>query len=262
MRVDGEVFFNYRFFSKRVAEHSHSASFTEGFEKICAPGSRELTKNDTNSLCGCWVQSRFSPDRHPSSPLMFSPLHKPEIRRGALSVSFREHGYWEDNGKTAIVYETRVVRAEKLSSEVYALDIDSGFKAASEYPVWIDRHSGPSLSVNLASPLQSRAGGQLRNNQSQYDVDEINGRKANWCAAVGVINGKTVGILILSHIANPESFPLWEASENGIISPLAVNARTQLKQGKMMHWRYRLIAHSEYVNPEWCDARLEEFIRI
>ena len=260
--VDGDLFFNYSVTSASSFDHPQLSHHCGGFERICAKGGRTLTSAPDGDHPACWIQNCISSENREPRRLGMMTLRRPEIRRGAVTVGFRQNGYWYDSENIPLLEEIRSVRDEEASSEGRAIDIHITLKCITAEPIWLDRKSGSMFQAYLAHQLLPSSGGQIRNSQENYDVRGIRGSRAQWCAAVGVVDGATVGMLILNHSANPESIPEWEMSSDGLIGPVASSARLLFDKDKSLSWKYRIVAHTGYVDVGWCNQQLNDFMRI
>ncbi len=262
VRIDRDLFFNYRTPSKLHGDETRQSSYSAGFERICAAGGRVLTAKTGEHQANCWIRNCFMDEADITIPCAAISMSNTEIRRGAVSVGIRQTGVWYDSLKKGLMEETRDIRAEQTSSEGRILDISIRLKCISGAPLSLDWRNGAILQMRLAHQLMPIGGGQIRNSLSNYDVVGTHGCSASWCAAVGVVDGLTVGILVLNHGDNPESFPEWKISDEGLIEPIACCARLNFDQNRSVNWKYRIVAHSGYVNTEWCENQYQEFNRI
>jgi hypothetical protein len=123
-----------------------------------------------------------------------------------------------------------------------------------------DRLFLPCLTLRAALSLFPIGGGQMRNSSGDYGPQEADGKPSRWCGCVGVVQGVTVGFVLLDHPGNPGPPPRWRVTPEGRLSLLPFAQETAwLAPGESHTRRCRLLVHQGYVEAGWADARLEEF---
>ena len=183
-------------------------------------------------------------------------------RRGSHSIGFQQICEWRSPDDTLLLTDVRTIRVLPGPAEGRILDILLELRAPEEMAVLLEPSQDSLVQIQVASPLFPNGGGQLRNRNGDYGVEAMHGKGAAWCAAIGVVNGQTVGIVMLDHPANPGHPSPWIVREEGILSPSPFGwSRLELAPNESLALRYRLLIHEGYVDQGWADARMSDWLR-
>lgn len=79
------------------------------------------------------------------------------------------------------------------------------------------------FAVRVRKELAVVNGGQLRNSEGEVNEVGTMGKRARWCAALGQLEGATVGIALFDHPRNPWHPSLWFTRDYGFFSPSPFN---------------------------------------
>ncbi len=113
------------------------------------------------------------------------------------------------------------------------------------------------------------ANGSLVTSEGLRD-GEAWGTRANWCAGVGPVEGKTVGVTIMDHPANPRHPCWWHARDYGLLAANAVgqhyferkpkgSGNLVLAPGESLTFSYRILFHEGDTGAADIATRYREF---
>ena len=131
---------------------------------------------------------------------------------------------------------------------------------------WISEFSSPhgdftfgdqeemGLGVRVATPLavDRQKGGRILDAQGRRNGAGVWGKAAPWCDYGGRLDGKAVGLLVLSDTANFR-MPWWHARDYGLLvaNPFGRNAMTRgeksrivVKKGEVFRLRFGVLVYS------------------
>src|SRR5205823_5583865 len=126
-----------------------------------------------------------------------------------------QHLSWEDKEGQPMLNELRTMRFHAYPDGARAVDFtlllspidrDVTFADAKDAGLCCVR---PIPSISLDPQLTNSAGGTGK---------DCWGKPADWCDESGLVNGKTYGIAMLDHPANPRHPPLWHAHQDARLS--------------------------------------------
>jgi len=240
-----------------------------GFATLAVADGRNMLKADEVTGAGLWVAHgsvngvAFGMTYAESSENAGRIVSTEFVaRRGSQSVGFRQECAWIGPGGSVWLRDVRTVRVHPGSSAGSLIDLTIMLVAPDTEEAILDAVEAPFLAIRAARPLFPGGGGQFRNSLGEYEVEAVNGRSAAWCGCVGVVQGETVGFVVLDHPHNPFSPTPWLASEEGLFSPSPfLRHRIALAPAESLSFRYRLQTHRGYVDQGWANARLAEFAR-
>jgi hypothetical protein len=109
--------------------------------------------------------------------------------------------------------------------------------------------------IRLATPLSEDRGGRMVNADGAQTEKNVWGKRSPWVDYYGPLEGKTVGVAIMDHPANPGYPTYWHARAYGLFAanPFGVRDFTGDKRkdgsmtveaGKAITFRYRVVIHT------------------
>ena len=81
-----------------------------------------------------------------------------------------------------------------------------------------DTKEGGLVSVRVASSMDVRNGGAIRNGYGGTNEEETWGKHAPWCDYSGMVDGKHVGVAIMDHETNPRYPTQWHVRDYGLMT--------------------------------------------
>ncbi|MBT3296289.1 MAG: PmoA family protein [Verrucomicrobia bacterium] len=148
---------------------------------------------------------------------------------------------------------THTIRTEADSR---IIDFEITIKASHGKIVLGDTKEG-SMAFRVAPTLRTAgkvAKGSMLNSEG-VSGKKAWGKRARWCDYYGPLNGKTVGIAIMDHTANPRHPTTWHARDYGLCcaNPFGLSyfekkprgaGNMRIKAGESVTFRYRVLVHS------------------
>ncbi|MBL8852275.1 MAG: PmoA family protein [Planctomycetaceae bacterium] len=179
-------------------------------------------------------------------------LEKPAYARGILTFAVRNR-YWNAAHDAAVCdeacqyYLTQGGRA----GDAYLLIVESRFSSPQEFKFGDQEEMG--LGVRLATPLieKTGTGACITDSEFRTTARAVWGHAGDWCDYSGAINGKPVGVTLLSHRDNFRK-PWWHARDYGLLvaNPFGQQAFTKgeassvvVAPGTEFHLRYGIVIH-------------------
>jgi hypothetical protein len=150
--------------------------------------------------------------------------------------------------------DTRRIAIRALSAQLREIDFDISLTALEDVIIQKTNHS--LFSARMDPDLTPEFGGQMANAEGMIGEKDTFGKPSPWLACHGTRGGKTEGLAILQHPANP-GYPLpWFTRDYGFLSPTpmfwpADGKSTRLAKNSTMRLRYRVLVFSG--NPETID---------
>ena len=222
-----------------------------GFGPLLTPGGRAVTRSAESARASMWISSTGG-----SAPL--SAGSDLVARRGAMSVDF--HQRWTREMPDCTLVEDSSARFAPGPAGGYTIDLRVALRVSAAFAIPPGRNG--LVNILLAPQLLASAGGQVRNSAGQYGPEHMNGRLARWCAAVGVVDGETVGITVIDHPANPWHPCPWTVRNDGLLALAPFNWQSiTLAAGQQTVFRCRVLVHRGYVDNGWADARIADLSR-
>jgi hypothetical protein len=248
-----------------------------GFSALHTPEGRAVTQADSTHGLSVWLQHgnvngvAFGIEDPPLPHSGESDAHTSRqqgrivsreimARRGSQSVGFRHTCDWRTADGRCLLTDVRTVRISPGPSEGQILDFTFVLQAPEDTSVTLGRTEQAFLCVRATATLCPIGGGQIRNSTGEYGVQAIHGRKAAWCSCVGVVQGETVGFVLMDHPETPWHPTTWIVRTDGLISPSPFAWHEAiLAPDRSIAFRYRLLTHRGYVDQGWVEARMAEF---
>jgi hypothetical protein len=99
------------------------------------------------------------------------------------------------------------------------------------------------------------------------------GKKAKWCDYYGPLNGKTVGIAIMDHKANPRHPTTWHARDYGLCcaNPFGLSyfekkprgtGNMEIKAGESVTFKYRVLVHEGTAEEADVEQQYERYVGV
>ncbi len=116
----------------------------------------------------------------------------------------------------------------------HLLICDSTFSSATQDFYFGDQEE-LGLGVRLATPLTVKNGGQILNSDGLKNEAQVWGKKADWCNYGGIINGQSVGVVIMPDPKNLRR-SWFHARDYGLLvaNPFGQNAFTKSEKSKVL----------------------------
>ncbi|HCC58996.1 MAG TPA: hypothetical protein DEQ47_17385 [Solibacterales bacterium] len=122
--------------------------------------------------------------------------------------------------------------------------------------------------IRLATPLSEDKSGKMVNAEGAETEKNVWGKRSDWVDYSGLVNGKTVGVIIMDHPSNPRHPTYWHARGYGLFAanPFGVRDFTEDKTrdgsmtidaGQSATFRYRVVIHDGALD----HARIAELYR-
>lgn len=113
--------------------------------------------------------------------------------------------------------------------------------------------------IRLATALSEDGHGRMVNAEGGQGEKQVWGKRSPWVDYSGLVDGKTVGVAILDHPANPQHPTYWHARAYGLFAAnifgvhdftgdKASDGSLTLEQGKTIRFRYRVVIHDGDLN--------------
>jgi hypothetical protein len=181
-------------------------------------------------------------------------------RRGSQSVGFQQECAWIGPDGGTWLRDVRTARVQPGPCAGSLLDLTITLIAPDDRSVELEMVEAPFLAIRAARALFPAGGGTFRNSLGDYEVEAIHGRSAAWCGCIGVVQGETLGFVLLDHPQNLYSPTPWLAQENGLFSPSPfLRHPVEIAPSASLTFRYRLQTHRGYVDQGWATERLAEY---
>jgi hypothetical protein len=206
--------------------------------------------------------------------IVCTEVGEPSIRGSTGSVVTRNE--WRTADGMKILDETRTIRFLDLGkARLLALDIDLH---ASVCPITFGDTKEGAMGIRINDQITSDKGkGTIKNaegNINERGAKGCWGRISAWCDYSGPIDGKTVGLAILTGPKN--AYPsCWHSRGYGLMAanPFgrkksafpAVKDRTdlvRLAKGEHLHLRYGLLVHEGDANSGRVAEHYQEFVKL
>jgi hypothetical protein len=160
---------------------------------------------------------------------------------------------WNDHDGKTVLTEHRVMKFE-ASPKLRIIDFDIVLTAP-EKVVFGDTKEG-AFAIRLADALTEKTGsGRMVNADGQQGMANVWGKRSNWVDYSGTLDGEKLGIAIFDHPSNPGHPVRWHARDYGLFAldpwgqhafdPAAEEAHTTLAPGASLHYRWRVVIHSD-----------------
>lgn len=187
--------------------------------------------------------------------------------RGSFAVINR---YLTTDGRSTVCEETCRYSIKTLPSG-YLIEIASEFRAGDTELVFGDQEE-MGLGIRVATPLavDRKQGGRILDSVGRRNGAEVWGKTADWCDYAGPLNGKWVGLTVLT---GSENFrPSWShARDYGFLAmnPFGRNAFTKqersrvvVKSGESFRLRFGVAVHESDAESDYKPADVyREFAR-
>ena len=187
-------------------------------------------------------------------------LAEPKVEEGRVSFVVRnEYVVTLADGEKKIASET-CHHTWRMQDGNILLTLDSEFVSAdATQPLVFGDQEEMGLGVRVATPLRVKgAGGEIHTSSGQRNEKEAWGKLAQWCDYSGTIDGRQVGITLMSH---PHNFRAsWlHVRDYGLMvaNPFGQNAftrgeksRIEVKPGEKLRLRFGVWIHSGKVKSD------------
>ncbi len=159
--------------------------------------------------------------------------------------------FMSEDGERVVCNEITRYRFERVP-EGLRLRIDAEYKSEDRDFYFGDQEES-GLAVRVASPIRVQGGnGTILNNRGERNGAEVWGRQADWFDYYGTIDGRQVGIMVMSNPDNPR--PSWlHARDYGVVvtNPFPKQPRerrepyikTPVKRGETFRLSYAVLIH-------------------
>jgi hypothetical protein len=147
-------------------------------------------------------------------------------------------------------------------SSTRTLDFDITLSAQQDKVTFGDTKEG-TFAIRLATPLEEphegaegvRRTGRIVSSEGQVGEPRTWGKRAKWVDYSGEIGGKSVGVAIFDHPANPKHPTYWHVRAYGLFAANVFGEREfyadpsrdgslTLARGESLRFRYRVVIHA------------------
>jgi hypothetical protein len=176
------------------------------------------------------------------------------------------------NGEKRVCEDQRTIVFGKGPADTRWIDFKITIKATDGDVTFGDTKEG-SFALRVADSMRVDAksgGGHIVNSDGKENADAW-GLPARWVDYTGPVEGKTVGIAIMSHPTSFHPKPRWHVRtyglfaanpfvQKGVPEPLAAKqGEFTLKKGDSITLRYRVLLHRGKTNPAEINRAFSEF---
>jgi len=254
------------------------------FAHLRAPGGIQVSRNHP-PIAG--VDATDHDTFHPGLWMAFGDLSgadswrlKAPVRHGEFLEAPRVQGEWgrfrvlnryfATDGTTPILTErTRYGISRRAAGHLITWDSD--LEPVGEEAVFGDQEE-MGVGVRMATPLTVRAGGTMVDAAGNRNEREVRGKNTPWCDYSGTIQGRRVGITLMSHPRNFRS-AWWHARDYGFLTlnPFGRKSltggevsRVVVRRGEPLRLRFGVLLHSSPAEQSQADlaAAYREFARL
>lgn len=246
-----------------VALYHPRAAPLPGFAAIRAAGARLVAPGASGKLA-LWTGYSdlhgvdFCPGRLNAgvqSPLSFS------LKRGPISCGFLQELVWKAPDGRELLLEERHARLTPGPSSGRCLDLAIRLTGASAEPVLFSESQTGLLSLDLAAPLWLPGAGDVRCETGSAETQNAWSRTGSWISLLGVVDGATVGVVVMEHPGNGDLPGRWSWTGEGALHSLPAGVPgSRLAAGRSMRFRYRILVHSDYAEPAWPAQRFQDYL--
>jgi len=235
-------------------DHPHHQSFWFTHDKVNGVNFWAANKNDEKGDSGAHIVHRKFVDV--SSP---GPIARIVTRNDWM------------NGEKRVCEDQRTIVFGKGPADSRWIDFTITINATDGDVTFGDTKEGSfALRVADSMRVEAKQGGHIVNSDGKENADAW-GLPARWVDYTGPVEGKTIGIAIMSH---PKSFrpqPRWHVRTYGLFaanpfgqkdfpkSEAAKQGEFTLKKGDSITLRYRVLLHRGKTNPAEIDRAFSEF---
>ena len=174
---------------------------------------------------------------------------------GPLAGGFRERTRWVTSEGEPLLDETREVRVYAVEEPCRVLDLILRFTPNRSDVTFGDTKEGGLISVRVATSMDAEKDGTIVNGSGGVNEKETWGKPAPWCDYYGPVQGRTLGIALMDHPANPRYPTHWNVRNYGLMTanPFGLsyfyNDKSKdgslvLSAGETTTWRYRMLVHA------------------
>lgn len=177
-------------------------------------------------------------------------LEPPTVETGVGKFKVLNH-YLATDSEAVVCIQQCVVQVRTVDAG-YRITLASEFKATGGDLRFGDQEE-MGLGLRVATPLavESKLGGRILDSEGRINGENVWGKTAGWCDYAGSLDGKWVGMTILT---SPNNFrPCWShARDYGFVAmnPFGVNAFTKaakqdviVKNGESLQIGYAIVVH-------------------
>jgi len=174
---------------------------------------------------------------------------------GPVFGGFTAVSRWTDHAGAPLLRERRTMTFYQQPSVRRCFDVTVDWTCGDQPVTFGDTKEGGIFSTRVASSMDGKAGGTIRNSYGGLGESETWGRRAEWCDYSGVVDGAVVGIAVFDHPRNFRSPCYWHVRDYGLMTTNvfggeaftgepALNGKYTLSPGSTLTFRYRAILHS------------------
>ena len=184
-----------------------------------------------------------------------------ELQGGTDSGIIKARNRWVAPNGSIVCTDVRTIRIWNRA-DVRVLDFDITFEAGATELVFGDDKDG-AMSIRVAESMRLKHPKGSADKPTGHIVlstgardQETWGKQAAWCDYHGPVDGKTVGVAIFDHPANPRHPTWWHVRDYGLFAanPFGKRHFEKLKDpkagefkvpaGQNVTWRYRFYFHA------------------
>jgi hypothetical protein len=171
---------------------------------------------------------------------------------------------WVGKGDTLQMTERRGVAVRPLEAGEWLLILDLQFEAPGR-PVTLGATPFGMIGVRMAKTIGvNDGGGTIRNSEGNVDELGPNGafrKRAHWADYSGpIVRGRTEGITLLDHPANPNHPTYFHVRGDGWMgASLTYEQPITIEPGRLLRLRYGLYVHGGTPDPPALEARWRHF---
>ncbi len=195
-------------------------------------------------------------------------LELPKVDEAHGSFKVLNH-YFATDSDAVICSEECTIGLRKVNNG-YSISITSEFKPVTDEVRFGDQEE-MGLGIRVATPLavEKKLGGRIRDSEGRLNGEEVWGKTARWCDYSGPLDGKWVGMTVLT---SPRNFrPCWShARDYGFVAlnPFGLNAFTKaakvdvtVKKGESLRLGYAVIVHESAQESDFSpQTAYEQFV--
>lgn len=190
---------------------------------------------------------------------------------GPVLGGFAALARWTDHEGAPLLRERRTMRFYRQPDACRAIDLTVELTALDSPVTFGDTKEGGLVAVRVATSMDGKAGGTIRNSYGGIGEAETWGKRAEWCDYYGPVGGRTVGIAIFDHPSNFRAPTYWHVRDYGLMATNvfggeaftgdpALNGRYTLPAGATLAFRYRLVVHGGTTEEASIAERYHDFI--
>lgn len=165
-------------------------------------------------------------------------------------------------GGQGLLKQTTTYAFVPIDSTCHALDVQFEMTSLGGQVIELGKSNFGLLGVRVAKTISEQfGGGRLLNSEGGVGEPAIFGKPARWVDYSGATGpGRIEGICYMDHPSNPRHPTAWHVRRDGwMIASITLADAWTLADGHPLKLRYRLLAHSEYAQPQRLEHAWKSF---